>query len=128
MSFQVFVGEPWPRVSVVIPAMNEARNLPHVFERIPASVYEVILVGGYSVDDTVAVARQLRPDVRVVTQNRKRKGNALACGFAAAAGSRCRSRSLAQAEAIAVRCRPLTSGSLPVTTTSTTTSSWPIPS
>jgi glycosyltransferase involved in cell wall biosynthesis len=34
----------------------------------------------------VQVAHQLRPDVRVVTQNRKGKGNALACGFAAAKG------------------------------------------
>jgi glycosyltransferase involved in cell wall biosynthesis len=77
---------PWPRVSVVIPALNEARNLPHVFAQIPRNVHEVILVDGHSVDDTVAVARQLRPDVRVVTQNRTGKGNAVACGFAAATG------------------------------------------
>ncbi|MGO9080157.1 MAG: glycosyltransferase family 2 protein [Streptosporangiaceae bacterium] len=76
----------WPRVSVVIPAMNEARNLPHVFARIPADAYEVILVDGNSVDDTVAVAQRLRPDVRVIGQTRKGKGNALACGFAAARG------------------------------------------
>jgi len=75
-----------PRVSVIIPALNEAANLPHVFAGIPDDVYEVILVDGHSVDDTVPVARQLRPDVRVVTQNRKGKGNALACGFAAAKG------------------------------------------
>jgi hypothetical protein len=77
---------PWPRVSVVIPALNEARNLPHVFAQIPPTVYEVILVDGHSVDDTVAVARQLWPGVRVVAQNRSGKGNALACGFAAATG------------------------------------------
>jgi glycosyltransferase involved in cell wall biosynthesis len=71
---------------VVIPALNEARNLPHVFAQIPPTVYEVILVDGHSVDDTVAVARQLWPDVRVVAQNRSGKGNALACGFAAATG------------------------------------------
>ena len=66
--------------------MNEARNLPYVFARIPANVHEVILVDGHSVDDTVAVARRLWPDVRVVTQTRKGKGNALACGFAAVTG------------------------------------------
>lgn len=76
----------WPRVSVVIPALNEARNLPHVFERLPASCYEVILVDGQSVDDTVNVARRLRRDVRIVRQTRQGKGNALACGFAAATG------------------------------------------
>lgn len=74
------------RISVVIPALNEARNIPHVFARLPADLHEVILVDGFSVDGTVAVARQLRPDVRVVAQTRQGKGNALACGFAAATG------------------------------------------
>jgi len=46
----------------------------------------VIVVDGNSVDDTVAVARALRPGVRIITQTRKGKGNALACGFAAATG------------------------------------------
>jgi glycosyltransferase involved in cell wall biosynthesis len=75
-----------PTVSVVVPALNESRNLEHVFSRIPASVYEVVLVDGNSVDDTVAVARRLRPDVKVVQQNRRGKGNALVCGFAACTG------------------------------------------
>jgi glycosyltransferase involved in cell wall biosynthesis len=75
-----------PRVSVVIPTLNEARNLPNVFGRLPSDVHEVIVVDGHSVDDTVLVARQLRPDVRIVVQTRKGKGNALACGFAAATG------------------------------------------
>ncbi len=74
------------RVSVVIPTLNEAANLPHVFARIPESVEEVIIVDGYSVDDTVAVARALRQDVRIVMQTKRGKGNALACGFAAARG------------------------------------------
>lgn len=76
----------WPRVSVVIPALNEARNLPYVLTRMPADVHEVILVDGYSVDDTVTVARQLRPDVRIVRQSRTGKGNALACGFSLVTG------------------------------------------
>jgi glycosyltransferase involved in cell wall biosynthesis len=76
---------PQPRVTVIIPALNEARNLPHVVARMPA-VDEVILVDGGSTDGTVGVARRLIPGVRVVRQNRKGKGNALACGFAASAG------------------------------------------
>jgi glycosyltransferase involved in cell wall biosynthesis len=75
-----------PRISVVIPALNEALNLPHVFGRLPQDIFEVVLVDGDSVDDTVAVARALRPDVRVVRQSRRGKGNALACGFAACRG------------------------------------------
>jgi glycosyltransferase involved in cell wall biosynthesis len=73
-------------VTAVIPAMNEAANLPHVFARIPSCVTEIVLVDGNSSDDTIAVARALRPDVRVVMQNGRGKGNALACGFAAAHG------------------------------------------
>ena len=77
---------PWPRVSVVIPTLNEARNLPHVFARMPPNLHEVIIVDGFSSDDTVTVARQLMPKIRVVMQTRTGKGNALACGFAAASG------------------------------------------
>jgi glycosyltransferase involved in cell wall biosynthesis len=73
-------------VSVVIPAKNEALNLPQVLTRIPAGVDEVILVDGNSIDDTVAVARDLLPGIIVIGQTRKGKGNALACGFAAATG------------------------------------------
>ena len=36
----------FPSVSVVIPALNEARNIPHVFERIPEDVHQVVLVDG----------------------------------------------------------------------------------
>ncbi len=66
--------------------MNEERNIPHVLEQMPDKIYELILVDGGSVDNTVAVARELWPGVRVISQNRKGKGNALACGFAAARG------------------------------------------
>jgi glycosyltransferase involved in cell wall biosynthesis len=75
-----------PKVSVVIPTLNEARNLPCVFSRLPTGLHEVIVVDGHSVDDTLAAARRLRPEVRIIAQNRRGKGNALACGFAAATG------------------------------------------
>jgi len=75
-----------PSVSVVVPTLNEAANLPHVFSRISPGMEELIVVDGHSVDDTVTVAKQLRPDARVILQNRRGKGNALACGFAAATG------------------------------------------
>jgi glycosyltransferase involved in cell wall biosynthesis len=75
-----------PRVSLVIPALNEARNLPHVFAQLPRDLYEVVLVDGNSRDGTIEVARSLRPDIRIVRQNRRGKGNALACGFAACRG------------------------------------------
>jgi glycosyltransferase involved in cell wall biosynthesis len=74
-----------PRVSIVMPALNEAANLPEVLPRLPA-VHEVILVDGGSVDGTVATARRLMPDVVVVPQARHGKGNALASGFARVTG------------------------------------------
>ena len=86
MTVQTHDSNPWPRVSVVIPALNEALNLPYVLARIPREAYEVILVDGFSVDGTVNIARQLRPDVCVVRQSRSGKGNALACGFEVATG------------------------------------------
>jgi glycosyltransferase involved in cell wall biosynthesis len=86
MTAKAYLSVPACRVSVVMPTLNEARNLPHVLSRLPPDVYEIIIVDGHSVDDTVAVARRLRPDVRTMMQTRKGKGNALACGFAAATG------------------------------------------
>jgi glycosyltransferase involved in cell wall biosynthesis len=73
------------RISIVVPALNEARNLPYVLGRLPP-VDEVILVDGGSTDETIAVARSIAPGIRIITQNRRGKGNALACGFAAASG------------------------------------------
>ncbi|WP_423917864.1 glycosyltransferase family 2 protein [Frigoribacterium sp. 2-23] len=74
-----------PRISIVVPARNEARNLEIVLPMLPP-VHEVILVDGHSIDDTVEAARRVMPDIRVVHQTRRGKGNALACGFEAATG------------------------------------------
>jgi glycosyltransferase involved in cell wall biosynthesis len=75
-----------PRVSVVIPALNEQENLQHVLPRIPSLVDEVILVDGASTDRTVAVARDLIPTIRVVQQRGAGKGAALRTGFEASTG------------------------------------------
>jgi glycosyltransferase involved in cell wall biosynthesis len=74
------------RVSVVIAALDEEKNLPYVFARLPAGLHEVIVVDGHSKDGTVSVARSLREDVRILTQTGSGKGNALAEGFAACTG------------------------------------------
>ena len=74
------------RVSVVIPALNEAKNLPHVLPHIPADVHEVILVDGRSVDSTIEVARELLPNIRIVKESRPGKGAAMCAGFRAAEG------------------------------------------
>jgi len=76
------------RVSIVIPAHNEAENLPHLLPRIPKWVHEVILVNDHSTDDTEEVARKLLPTLRIVNnQSEQRgKGAALQVGFAAVTG------------------------------------------
>ena len=74
-----------PRISVVIPALNEALNLSIVLPQLPP-VHEVILVDGGSVDGTVMAARRARPDIVTVLQSRRGKGNALAAGFARVSG------------------------------------------
>ena len=75
-----------PSVSVVIPAKNEAGNLPHVFASLPQWVDKIVLVDGHSVDGTVEVASRLRPDITIVSQTGRGKGDALLAGFAAATG------------------------------------------
>jgi len=76
------------RTSIVIPAVNEAENLPHVLPAIPRSpdIVEVILVDGSSVDDTVSVARSCLPDIRVVRQSGKGKSEAIRCGVRVSQG------------------------------------------
>ncbi|MFC8178179.1 glycosyltransferase family 2 protein [Rhodococcus sp. NPDC057297] len=74
-----------PRISVVIPTLNEAANLRHVLPLLSHD-YELVLVDGGSVDGTIDAAREIRGDIRIIKQTRKGKGNALACGFEAATG------------------------------------------
>jgi glycosyltransferase involved in cell wall biosynthesis len=74
-----------PRISIVVPALNEALNLAAVLPQLPP-VHEVILVDGGSVDGTVQAARRALPSIVTVLQGRRGKGNALAAGFARVTG------------------------------------------
>ena len=76
-----------PTVSIVIPAKNEALNLPHVFaaldtERLRGDPGRRRLDRRHRRGGPAALC----PDIIVVGQTRKGKGNALACGFAEASG------------------------------------------
>lgn len=73
-------------MSVIVPTLNEARNLPYALWRLPECVTQVVVVDGRSTDDTVDIARHLRSDVTIVEDARKGKGAALQSGFAAATG------------------------------------------
>jgi glycosyltransferase involved in cell wall biosynthesis len=73
-------------VSVVIAALDEEESLSYVLPRLPEDLFEVILVDGNSIDRTVETALELRPDIRVVYQPGRGKGDALRAGFAAVRG------------------------------------------
>jgi ubiquinone/menaquinone biosynthesis C-methylase UbiE len=82
-----------PVVSVVIPARNEAGNVPSIFERVPelGAGTEMVFVEGGSTDDTyAAIEREMeaRPDRRakLVRQTGRGKGDAVRAGFREASG------------------------------------------
>lgn len=88
-------GEPWTfvingvttrvTVTVVVPVLNEAANLPALFASLPA-VYEVIVVDGNSVDGTSEVVGELLPSAVILRQQGRGKGDAMCVGLAAATG------------------------------------------
>jgi len=76
-----------PKVSLVIPTLNEAKNLPLILPYVPMNwVDEVVLVDGHSSDNTVEVARQLMPSIRVVMETKKGKGAAMRTGYKVSTG------------------------------------------
>jgi len=79
--------QPRPTVSVIIPTLNEAGNLPFVLNTIPEWVDEIIVVDGRSTDDTERIARLLNPGVKVVHELTPGKGAALRAGLGAASGA-----------------------------------------
>jgi hypothetical protein len=68
------------RVSIVIPALDEALNLEIVLPQLP-QVHEVIVIDGGSEDNTTEVVRRRLPNAVILHQSRRGKGNALALGF-----------------------------------------------
>lgn len=84
---------PPPSVSVIIPARNEAGNMPAVFQRMPrmGAHTEIIFVEGHSKDDTYdAIAREMAAhpewDCTLLRQTGIGKADAVRAGFAAAKG------------------------------------------
>ena len=74
------------RVSVVIPTLNEERNIEPVLGRLPDSIFELVVVDGGSTDATVSEVRRVHPQARVMTQPGHGKGDALCAGFRVARG------------------------------------------
>jgi glycosyltransferase involved in cell wall biosynthesis len=76
----------YPKITALICTLNEEPNLPHVLPRIPAWVSEVLVIDGHSTDKTIEVARKIRPDIRVMSQPGRGKGDALRYGIEQASG------------------------------------------
>lgn len=82
-----------PSVSVLVPARNEAGNIPRILERVPSmgSKTEIVFVEGHSRDDTYQaildnVAAHPEKPCIVMKQTGVGKGDAVRAGFAAATG------------------------------------------
>lgn len=75
-----------PRVSLVIPTLNEAENLGCLLPTIGDIVDELVIVDGRSTDGTIETALSLRPDALIVKEPRAGKGYALQAGFSACSG------------------------------------------
>jgi glycosyltransferase involved in cell wall biosynthesis len=74
-------------VSVIVCTKNEAGNIQKVLSKIPRWVDEILLVDGHSTDGTVEKARSSRPDIRVIYQLKKGKGDALKYGVRLSTGN-----------------------------------------
>jgi len=74
-----------PRVSVIVPAKDEADNIREVLPYL-SSFDEVIVVVGADDHESAEAARTALPSSKVVHQTRKGKGNAMICGFREATG------------------------------------------
>jgi glycosyltransferase involved in cell wall biosynthesis len=74
-----------PRVSVVVPAKNEAENIREILPYL-RDFHEVIVVVTEDDKESAQAARAALPSAKVIHQTRKGKGNALACGFAEVTG------------------------------------------
>jgi glycosyltransferase involved in cell wall biosynthesis len=76
-------------ISIVIPTLNEASNIGQVLKEVKEELasygysYEIIVVDGYSTDNTVAIARSLGAKIMFDSVG---KGSALRKGLAAAKG------------------------------------------
>lgn len=71
------------KISVVIPTLDEEKNLPYLLDTMPKYVSEVIVVDGYSKDKTVRIAKKYNAKI---LYDKEGKGSALIKGLNAAKG------------------------------------------
>ena len=74
------------RITLIIPAKNEEKNILHLLRKLPDSVHEIIVIDGNSTDNTFSVANEYSKTIKVIKQKTKGKGAALSRGFCLATG------------------------------------------
>ncbi|CAG0998701.1 dolichol-phosphate mannosyltransferase [Methanosarcinales archaeon] len=74
------------KISVVIPTMNESKNIKEVFSNIPDFVDEIVVVDGNSTDGTREEIKKYRSDTKIITEQPSGKGAAMKTGFEMATG------------------------------------------
>jgi glycosyltransferase involved in cell wall biosynthesis len=89
---EAVAGEAW-RVSVIVPARNEAGNIEQIFTRTPemGAGTELVFIEGHSKDDTYqiieqAIARHPQRRTQLARQEGMGKGDAVRLGFRMAQG------------------------------------------
>lgn len=74
-------------VTVIIPTLNEARSIERVLAQLTDDVVdEILIIDGYSTDNTLEIVKEKRPLARIFFQTGKGKGNALKEGINNASG------------------------------------------
>lgn len=91
--FNKVYNERKPRVSVIVPARNEAGNITDIFKRVPhmGAGTELVFVEGHSQDDTyLMIEKEMRispgRQCKLLRQTGVGKGDAVRTGFAHACG------------------------------------------
>ncbi|MHA2247125.1 MAG: glycosyltransferase family 2 protein [Candidatus Hodarchaeales archaeon] len=70
-----------PKVTAIVPVLNESKNLPFFLPKLLKYVDDIIIVDGHSTDDTVKKAQTIVPKARILFQEGQGKGDALREGF-----------------------------------------------
>lgn len=73
-------------ISIVVPTLNESKNIKYLFSNIPDFVDEIVVVDGNSTDGTRDEVIKYRNDAKIIIENRLGKGQALKTGFENASG------------------------------------------
>ncbi|MFQ5977081.1 MAG: glycosyltransferase family 2 protein [Candidatus Heimdallarchaeota archaeon] len=60
---------PKKQVALLMPTLNEEKNLPFIVARLPKWFSEIVVVDGHSKDQTVATVRALLPKAKIVFQH-----------------------------------------------------------